>query len=102
MRADIQVGETFPDYQLADHAGKRRRLSELQGANAMVLHLSRGGYDPKEHRFLRHLEAYRPTTSSTRTSSATPLEHSGRFSPTRRGRSSATSTSRSSPILTTR
>ncbi len=59
MRGDIQVGARFPDYELADHTGRRRRLSELQGGNAMVLHLSRGGYDPKEHRFLRHLvDAY--------------------------------------------
>ena len=36
-----------------------RRLSELQGPNPMVLHLSRGGFDPKEHRFLHRLvEAY--------------------------------------------
>ena len=35
--------------------GNRRSLSELQGGNAMVLHLSRGGFDPKEHRFLGHL-----------------------------------------------
>lgn len=59
MRADIKVGAKFPDYELADQAGRRRKLSEIQGGNAMVLHLSRGGYDPKEHRFLRKLvEAY--------------------------------------------
>ncbi len=59
MRADIKPGGTFPDYKLADHSGKRRSLSGLQGGNAMVLHLSRGGYDPKEHRFLRHIvDAY--------------------------------------------
>ena len=59
MRGDIEPGATFPDYELADHTGKLLRLSELQGGNAMVLHLSRGGYDPKEHRFLRHLvDAY--------------------------------------------
>jgi peroxiredoxin len=59
MRADIQVGANFPDYELADHTGRRHKLSELQGGNAMVLHLSRGGYDPKEHRFLRRLvDAY--------------------------------------------
>jgi peroxiredoxin len=59
MRADVQVGATFPDYELADHTGKRRTLSELQGGNVMVLHLSRGSYDPKEHRFLRRLaDAY--------------------------------------------
>jgi peroxiredoxin len=59
MRSDIREGGTFPDYELADHAGKRQLLSEHQGDNAMVLHLSRGSYDPKEHRFLRGLvDAY--------------------------------------------
>jgi peroxiredoxin len=59
VRPDIREGAEFPDYELADHEGNARTLSELQGANPMVLHLSRGGYDPKEHRFLRHLvDAY--------------------------------------------
>ena len=55
MRDDIREGSRFPDYDLPDHDGIDRRLSELQGANPMVLHLSRGGFDPKEHVFLRHL-----------------------------------------------
>lgn len=55
MRTDIREGSRFPDYQLPDHDGVERRLSELQGANPMVLHLSRGGFDPKEHVFVRHL-----------------------------------------------
>jgi peroxiredoxin len=55
MRTDIREGKPFPDYQLPDHNGVDRRLSELQGANPMVLHLARGGFDPKEHAFLRHL-----------------------------------------------
>jgi peroxiredoxin len=59
MRTDIGEGSRLPDYELPDHDGVVRRLSELQGANPMVLHLSRGGFDPKEHRFLRHLvDAY--------------------------------------------
>ncbi len=59
MRSDICEGETFPDYELADQSGRRRSLSELQGGNPMVLHLSRGGFDPKEHRFVGHLvDAY--------------------------------------------
>jgi len=59
LRNDIVVGATFPDYQLEDQGGVSRTLSELQGDNPMVLHLSRGGYDPKEHRFLRRLvESY--------------------------------------------
>jgi peroxiredoxin len=59
LRKDIVVGAAFPDYQLEDQGGVRRKLSELQGGNPMVLHLSRGAYDPKEHRFLRNLvESY--------------------------------------------
>ena len=55
MRSDIREGETFPDYELADQSGRRRSLSELQGGNPMVLHLSRGGFDPKEHQFVGQL-----------------------------------------------
>lgn len=59
MRSDIVVGASFPDYQLEDQAGVLRKLSDLQGQNPMVLHLSRGSYDPKEHRFLKNLvDAY--------------------------------------------
>jgi hypothetical protein len=31
MRSDIVPGAIFPDYELSDHAAKRRKLSELQG-----------------------------------------------------------------------
>jgi peroxiredoxin len=50
MRADIVPGATFPDFELSDHTGTRRKLSELQGNNPMVLVLSRGGYCPKDRR----------------------------------------------------
>lgn len=50
MRPDIVPGAAFPDYQLPDHRGKRRRLSELQGGDPLVLVLSRGGYCPKDRR----------------------------------------------------
>src|SRR5678816_2064658 len=40
----------FPDYELSDHRGARRKLSELQGADPLVLVLSRGGFCPKERR----------------------------------------------------
>ena len=55
MRADIREGLHLPDYELPDHSGDLRKLSELQGSNPLVLHLSRGGFDPKEHRYLRRL-----------------------------------------------
>src|ERR687884_257627 len=31
MRADIVPGARFPDYDLLEHTGRRRRLSDLQG-----------------------------------------------------------------------
>ena len=40
----------FPDYELTDHTAKRRKLSELQGQDPMILVLSRGGYCPKDRR----------------------------------------------------
>ena len=50
MRADIVPGAVFPDYELTDHAGKRRELSDLQGPDPMILVLSRGSYCPKDRR----------------------------------------------------
>jgi peroxiredoxin len=50
VRADIEPGARFPDYELTDHTRTRRQLSELQGTNPMILVLARGGYCPKDHR----------------------------------------------------
>lgn len=50
MRADIIRGAVFPDYELSDHTAKRRKLSELQGPDPMILVLSRGGFCPKDRR----------------------------------------------------
>ena len=50
MRADIIPGAIFPDYALSDHTAKRRKLSELQGPDPMILVLSRGGFCPKDRR----------------------------------------------------
>jgi peroxiredoxin len=55
MREDIIPGAVFPDYELSDHTGKRRKLSELQGSDPLILVLSRGGYCPKERRQLEGL-----------------------------------------------
>jgi peroxiredoxin len=54
MRSDIAPGATFPDYELPDHTGVERTLSELQGNDPMILTLARGHYCPKEHH--QHLE----------------------------------------------
>jgi len=50
MRADIIPGAVFPDYELPDHTGKHRKLSELQGADPLIVVLSRGGFCPKDRR----------------------------------------------------
>src|SRR5580698_7193158 len=50
MRADVVPGSVFPDYELTDHAGRRRKLSDLQGIDPMILVLSRGGFCPKDRR----------------------------------------------------
>ena len=50
MRPDIVPGAVFPDYELPDHRGKHRSLSELQGGDPLVLVLSRGGFCPRDRR----------------------------------------------------
>ncbi len=50
MRSDIVPGAVFPNYELSDHHGKHRALSDLQGPDPLVLVLSRGGFCPKERR----------------------------------------------------
>src|SRR5580693_7523358 len=37
MRYDLVPGTVFPDYQLPDHTGTPRKLSELQGADPLIL-----------------------------------------------------------------
>jgi peroxiredoxin len=50
MRADVAPGAVFPDYELSDHTGKHRKLSDLQGPDPLILVLSRGGFCPKDRR----------------------------------------------------
>jgi len=50
VRADIVPGAIFPDYELTDHTTKRRKLSDLQGPDPMILVLGRGGFCPKDRR----------------------------------------------------
>ena len=60
MRKDIVVGAKFPDYELSDQTGTRRRLSDLQGPDPMILILSRGHFCPTDRRQLRHLVDFYP------------------------------------------
>src|SRR5215469_18323622 len=50
VRPDIVPGAAFPDYELPDHRGKHRKLSDLQGSDPLVLVLSRGAFCPKDRR----------------------------------------------------
>ena len=59
MNEKVRPGATLPDYELPDHTGKKRKLSELQGSDPMILVLSRGAFCPKDrqqHRLLVELE----------------------------------------------
>jgi peroxiredoxin len=50
MRNDIVPGTRFPDYELTDQTATRRKLSVIQGADPMIVVLSRGGFCPKDRR----------------------------------------------------
>ena len=63
MRADIAPGGLFPDYELTDHTTTRRRLSELQGDDPMVLVIARGHFCPKDHQQHVELAAFYPKSS---------------------------------------
>jgi peroxiredoxin len=54
VRVDIVPGGIFPDYELTDHTATRRRLSDLQGIDPMILVIARGHFCPKDHQ--QHLE----------------------------------------------
>jgi hypothetical protein len=49
-----------PDYELTDHTKTRRRLSELQGIDPMILVRSRGRFCPKDHQQRLELAASYP------------------------------------------
>jgi peroxiredoxin len=44
MRADLRPGEKFPDVELPDQDGERRKLSSLMGGFPAVVVFSRGHY----------------------------------------------------------
>ena len=60
MRADIEPGAVFPDYELPDHTKVARQLSELQREDPLILTLSRGHYCPKEHQQHQQLARFFP------------------------------------------
>ena len=60
MRPDIVPGAKFPDYELPDQGGKKRKLSDLQGGQPMIVFLSRGHYCPKDRRQAMELVRFHP------------------------------------------
>src|SRR6266545_5809763 len=54
----LTAGSVFPDFELTDHAGNRRRLSALVAADPAVLHFYRGWWCPKEQAYFRRLVAF--------------------------------------------
>jgi len=55
MSKGLSVGDVLPDFELPDDGGTKRRLSELQGDNALVLQLGRGEHCPRERQHHKEL-----------------------------------------------
>ncbi|MGH9036839.1 MAG: redoxin domain-containing protein [Acidimicrobiia bacterium] len=55
MSANLVPGVVLPDFELPDDAGTKRRLSELQGDDPMVLLLGRGEHCPRERQHQREM-----------------------------------------------
>jgi peroxiredoxin len=51
----LAIGRPVPNFELLDHAGNRRTLSQLVGSDPTVLHFYRGWWCPKEQAFFRRL-----------------------------------------------
>jgi peroxiredoxin len=52
---NLEIGSTIPDFELPDENGAPHKLSDLQGDNYLVLHLSRGEHCPRERQMHREL-----------------------------------------------
>jgi len=55
MSEHLRQGATLPDFELPDDTGTKRRLSELQGDNPMILMLGRGEHCPRERQHQREM-----------------------------------------------
>jgi peroxiredoxin len=60
MHPDLKVGNKFPDFELPDHTGEIRKLSQLLRGFPGVLIFSRGYFCPKDRRqlanYVTHLQ----------------------------------------------
>ena len=55
MSKGLTPGAVLPDFTLPDEKGTMRRLSELQGDDAMILMLGRGEHCPRERQHQREM-----------------------------------------------
>jgi len=55
MSKNLVPGAVLPDFELPDDTGTKRRLSELQGDNPMILLLGRGEHCPRERQHQRKM-----------------------------------------------
>jgi peroxiredoxin len=55
MPDHLRPGHRFPDLDLPDHIGHRRRLSELAEGDPLLVNFYRGFWCPKEQAFFRRL-----------------------------------------------
>jgi peroxiredoxin len=55
MSKGLTPGAALPDFALPDETGTMRRLSELQGDDAMIVMLSRGEHCPRERQHQREM-----------------------------------------------
>jgi peroxiredoxin len=54
----LDSGTRFPDVELLDHGGNRRRLSDLVSGDPAIVQTYRGWWCPKEQAFFRKLVAF--------------------------------------------
>lgn len=55
MSEKLVPGAVLPDFELPNYTGTRRRLSELQGGDPMIVLLSRGEHCPRERQHQREM-----------------------------------------------
>lgn len=60
MRDDLNPGTRFPDFVLPDHTKTKRRLSDLQGDQLMIVFLTRGFFCPKDRAQMLELVRFHP------------------------------------------
>jgi peroxiredoxin len=58
MSENLVAGAVLPDFELPDHTGAMRRLSEIQGGDPMIVLLSRGEHCPRERQHHREMTKF--------------------------------------------